>query len=132
MSTSRMWLVFSFPLFALLITDGGCFEEMDLSGFTQSLMDLANNTLGVQIMQVPWAAWLLLAPCCLKHFSPCQTDSKLWLFHVNAGCCGQWNASLGLVAILQWCRSPVMQELDPVKCDLRFIYFLAKKVVPPC
>jgi len=65
-------------------------------------------------------------------FSPCQTDSKLWLFHVNAGCCGQWNASLGLVAILQWCRSPVMQELDPVKCDLRFIFFLAKKVVPPC
>jgi len=67
-----MWLVFSFPLFALLITDGGCFEEMDLSGFTQSLMDLANNTLGVQIMQVPWAAWLLLAPCCLKHFPPAK------------------------------------------------------------
>ena len=39
-------------LLTLLTIFGSCVEEVDLSRFTSSLVDLANNSLGVKIMQV--------------------------------------------------------------------------------
>ena len=41
-------------LLTLLTIYGRCVEEVDLSRFTSSLVDLANNSLGVRIMQAQW------------------------------------------------------------------------------
>ena len=41
-------------LLTLLTIYGRCVEEVDLRRFTSSLVDLANNSLGVRITQLQW------------------------------------------------------------------------------